>query len=61
MAYHFPLSLLLVLLDPFVLVNTIHKLMQIKYNNQRVAVELVMYWDSCKGVSRVLGSTHLIG
>ena len=23
------------------------KLLQINYNNQRVAVELVMYWDSC--------------
>ena len=37
------------------------KLLQINYNNQRVAVELVTYWDSCKGVSRVLGSAHQIG
>ena len=28
MAYHFPLSLLLVLLDPFVLVNTVYELTQ---------------------------------
>ena len=36
------------------------KLLQINYNNQRVAVELVTYWDSCKGVSRVLGSAQLV-
>ena len=36
------------------------KLLQINYNNQRVVVELVMYWDSCKGVSGVLGSAQLV-
>ena len=36
------------------------KLLQINYNNQRVAVELVTYWDSCKGVSHVLGSAQLV-
>ena len=36
------------------------KLLQINYNNQRVAVELVMYRDSCKGVSHVLGSVQLV-
>ena len=29
--------------------------------HQRVAVELVTYLDSCKGVSRVLGFVHQIG
>ena len=32
------------------------KVLQINYINQMVAVELVMYWDLCKGVSRVVGS-----
>ena len=36
------------------------KLLQINYNNQRVAVELVTYWDSCKGVSRILESVQLV-
>jgi len=33
-------------------------LLQITYNNQRVAVELVTYWDSCKEVSHILGSVQ---
>ena len=34
------------------------KLLQINYINQRVVVELVTYWDSCKGLSHVLRSVH---
>ena len=34
------------------------KLLQINYNNERVAVELVTYLDSCKGVSHVLESVQ---
>ena len=36
------------------------KLLQINYNNQRVVVELVMCWNSCKGVSYVLGSVQRV-
>ena len=34
------------------------RLLQINYINQRVAVELVTYWDLCKVVSYILGSMH---
>ena len=33
-------------------------LLQINYINQRVAVELVTYWDLCKVVSYILGFMH---
>ena len=34
------------------------KLLQINYINQRVVMELVTHWDSCKGVSHILESVH---